>query len=83
MENLPNPGSKGRACEQMTSAAMRPHDHAPPTPVSVAVEPRVGPCDRVAPAREEWIALGTATRTPSSRAAKALAHQTWSDWSGT
>lgn len=29
-----------------------------------------------------WIALGTATRAPSSRAAKALAHQIWSDWSG-
>jgi nitroreductase len=30
-----------------------------------------------------WIALGTATRPPSSRAAKALAHQIWSDWSDT
>lgn len=29
-----------------------------------------------------WIALGTATRPPSSRAPKALAHQIWSDWSG-
>lgn len=29
-----------------------------------------------------WIALGTATRPPSTRAPKALARDIWSDWSG-
>ncbi|MBU6187676.1 MAG: nitroreductase family protein [Betaproteobacteria bacterium] len=29
-----------------------------------------------------WIALGTATRPPSSRAPKALARDVWSDWQG-
>lgn len=29
-----------------------------------------------------WIALGTATRPPSSRAPKALARDVWSDWPG-
>ena len=29
-----------------------------------------------------WIALGTATRPPSSRAPKALAQDVWSDWLG-
>ena len=29
-----------------------------------------------------WIALGTATRPPSTRAPKALARDIWSDWLG-